>query len=39
MVRQEIGTRKKKDKKTEDADMGFGGWVKHYSIIQISRKK
>lgn len=28
MVRQEIGLRKKKNKKTEDADMGFGDWVK-----------
>lgn len=27
MVRQEIGIRKKKDKTTEDADMGFGDWV------------
>lgn len=35
MVRQEIGIRKKKDKKTEDADMGFEGWVKYYHLILI----
>lgn len=35
MVRQEIGIRKKSDKKTEDASMGFGGWVNKFKLYLI----